>query len=85
LTSPVGGQDAAAGLIDRGRTKKKVVHRIDHDLLNQVEIGETGELRVTRCMVLDEILARGRCGEFTVFFAELTLLFIRPRAEYCKE
>ena len=85
MTSPVGGQDAIAGLIDRGRTKKKVVHRIDHDLLNQVEIGETGELRVTCCMVLDEILARGRCGEFMVFFAELTLLIVGSRAEHCKE
>jgi hypothetical protein len=77
--------DTAPGLIDREHTKKKVVHRINHDLLNQVEIGEMGELHVTGCIVLDEILVCSRCGEFIVFFTELMLLFIHPRVEYCKE
>jgi hypothetical protein len=73
------------GLIDRGHTKKKVVHRIDHNLLNQVEIGETRELCVTGCMVFHKVLACSGCGEFAVFFAKLTLLIVGSRAEHCKE
>jgi hypothetical protein len=61
------------------------VHRINHDLLNQVEIGETQELCVTGCMVFHEVLACGGHGEFVVFFAELMLLIIGSRVEHCKE
>ena len=73
------------GLIDRVRTEKEVVHGVDHNLFDQVEGGATGELRITGCMVLDEILACGGCRKFAVFFTELTMVCVRPRAEYCKE
>jgi hypothetical protein len=61
------------------------MHRIDHDLLNQVKIGEKGELRVMDCMVFHEVLACSGHGEFAVFFAELMLLIVGSRVECCKE
>jgi hypothetical protein len=85
LTSSVGNQDIITGLIDKVHIKKKVMHQVDHNLFDQVEVGEMGELHIMGCIVLDEVLVCGRCWEFMVFFTKLTLLFIRPRAEYCQE
>jgi len=61
------------------------VHGVDHNLFDQVEVGETGELHIIGCMVLDKILVRGGCRKFVVFFAKLMMVFIRPRVEHCKE
>jgi hypothetical protein len=44
-----------------------------------------GELYIPGCMIFDEVLVCGGCGEFTVFFAELMLLIVGSRPECCKE
>ncbi len=55
------------------------MHGVDHNLFDQVEVGETGELHIIGCMVLDKILVRGGCRKFVVFFAKLMIIYSKIR------
>jgi hypothetical protein len=51
------------------QTEKKVVHRVDDDLFNQIEVGKTRELAVAGSVLLDKVFASGGCGESTMLLA----------------
>jgi len=77
-TRPVSCQRAIHSRIKRGHTKKKVVHRVDDDLFNQIEVGKTRKLAVAGGVLLDKILVSDGCGELTILVTESLVLLICP-------
>ena len=66
-----------------GLTKEEVVHRVDNNLLDYVEIRESRQFTIPGRMFFDKILPRGRSGQLTIVLAELTVLLIRSTTECC--
>ena len=66
-----------------GQTEKKVVHWVNHDLFDHIEVGEARELAVVGRMLLDEVLVSSGCAELTVVITESTMLLTGLAMEYC--
>ena len=59
-------------------TKKKVVHRVNDNLFDQIKVWEARELSVASSVLLDKILASSRCAKLTIAFAKSTMLLAGP-------
>jgi len=66
-----------------GQTEKKVVHWVNHDLFDHIEVGEARELAVVGRMLLDEVLASSGCAELTILIAKSTMLLACLLTKHC--
>ncbi len=64
--------------VEQIRTEEKIVHRVDDNLFNQIEIWKAGELGVMGCMLLDKVLPSVGCTELTILIAKTTMFLVGP-------
>ena len=66
-----------------GLTKEEVVHQVDNNLLNYVEIRESRQFTILGRMFFDKILLHGWSGQLMIVLAKLTVLLVRSVTECC--
>jgi hypothetical protein len=64
-----------------GWTEEEVVHRVNDNLFNQIEVRKARELGVAGCVFLDKVFASSRCAEPTIVIAKSTMLLTGPAVE----
>jgi len=67
----------------RGLTEEEVVHWVNNNLLDYVEIRELRQFTILGCMFFDKILPHGQIGLLTIVLAKSTVLLIRSMMECC--
>ncbi len=66
------------GHVKDGQTEEKVMHWVNDNLFNHVEVGKMQEFAVASRVLLDKVLASGGHAELTIFIAEPTMLLTGP-------
>src|SRR6266581_4323234 len=64
--------------IRTGHTEEEVVHQVNDDLFNQIEVRKTRELAVSGCVLLHKGLTSGGCNELTIVVTESMMLLACP-------
>jgi hypothetical protein len=66
-------------------TKEQVMHGVDDDLLDNIEIRKAGELRIPGCKFLHKVPTSISCQKVAILFSKMAMLFICSCSESCED